>query len=109
MRIDPISSDRAIPSPDLDYLIGRAENVREAMLKRSDRQKDKIRTDLLTDPDRVAASETFRAVHANVEMFGLDQVFPILEPPLPPEERPGDSDGTRTESVGMMRREAFDG
>ena len=76
----------AVPQAFLDYLIGRAENVREAMLKRSDRQKEKIRADLLSNLDRVAASETFRAVHADVEMFGLDQVFPNLEPP--PEEPP---------------------
>ena len=50
---------------------------------------------MLANLDRVAASETFRAVQADMEMFGLGEVFPNLE--LRPPEEP--SRLTRTELV----------
>lgn len=65
-----------LPGEFLDYLIDRAEKVRASQRARSARQMEKVRQALLANPDRAAASETLRALQADVERFGVEQVFP---------------------------------
>jgi Fe2+ or Zn2+ uptake regulation protein len=72
-----------LPGEFLDYLIDRAEKVRASQRARSTRQMTKVREALLTNPDRAAASETLRALQADVERFGVKQVFPADDEPEP--------------------------
>jgi hypothetical protein len=72
-----------LPGEFLDYLIDRAEKVRASQRARSTRQMEKVREAFLANPDRAAASETLRALQADVERFGVEQVFPADDEPEP--------------------------
>ncbi len=78
-----VGGKMAVPVQFLDYLIERAEKVRALMRARSVRQMEKVREAFLANPDRAAASETFRAIQADVERFGIEQVFPADDAPEP--------------------------
>lgn len=71
-----VGGDMAAPVEFLDYIIERAEKMHASQQGRSARQKEKIREAFMSNLDRAAASETFRAVHADVERFGIERVFP---------------------------------
>jgi hypothetical protein len=76
-----VGGEMAAPIQFLDYLIERAEKVRALMRARSVRQIERVRESLLANPDRAAASETFRAMQADVERFGVERVFPADDAP----------------------------
>lgn len=65
-----------LPVQFLDYFIDRAERTHASQRGRSARQKEKIRRAFLANLDRAAASETIRAVEADVLRFGMERVFP---------------------------------
>jgi len=71
-----VGGGMALPVQFLDYVIERAEKMHASQRGRSARQKERIRQAFMANLDRAAASETFRAVHADVERFGLERVFP---------------------------------
>jgi len=71
-----VGGKMALPVQFLDYLIERAEKVRMLRRRQSTHQREKVRQDFLANVDRAAASETFRAIDADVRMFGLEKVFP---------------------------------
>jgi hypothetical protein len=61
-----------VPQSFGDYIIDKAERVSNIQKKMSERQKSKIEKAILNDLDRVSKSETFRAMRADVELFGND-------------------------------------
>jgi hypothetical protein len=69
----------------LKYLIERAEQMDTVRKQWSARQEEKIVQAMEANPDRTAASMTFRAIAADVERFGRARVFPPGE----------DSDGSQ--------------
>jgi hypothetical protein len=71
-----VGGTMGLPGQFLDYLIRRAEAIEAAQHKRSPRQREKAREAFLANPDRAAASETMRALRADVEMFGAERVWP---------------------------------
>ncbi len=69
------------PVAFFDYFIERARRLHQSQRLRSARQQEKISQGLLADPERTAASETFRATAADVEWFGVDQAFASEDDP----------------------------
>ena len=65
-----------VPVQFLDYFIERATKLHALHRGRSARQKEKVLKDFRANMDRLAASETIRAVDADVRRFGVDRVFP---------------------------------
>lgn len=61
-----------IPQSFGDYIIDKAKRVSDIQKKMSKRQKSKIEELILNDLDRVSKSEMFKAMHADVELFGND-------------------------------------
>jgi len=70
-----------LPVPFLDYFIERAANTHASQQERSPRQRDKITKALEASIDRAAVSETLRALNADVQMFGVEQVFSSEDEP----------------------------
>jgi hypothetical protein len=70
-----------MPVQFLDYFIERAERVRGSQRRRSARQREKVRQAFRSNLDRFATSETFRAVQADVDSFGVEQVFSSEDEP----------------------------
>jgi len=70
-----VGGDITIPSQFGDYLNERAGVHKDEYDKLSSKQKEVIAKTLYGNPDRAAMSETFRAMSADVEMFGRDKVF----------------------------------
>jgi hypothetical protein len=56
----------------MEYLIGKAKNAAAAQNKISQRQNEKIEAAFRKDIDKVANSETFRALSHDVRLFGHD-------------------------------------
>lgn len=71
-----IGGDITVPSQFSDYLAERARRAQEKYDALSDRQKDVVGKSFERDLDRVAASESFQMMAADVEMFGRERVFP---------------------------------
>lgn len=65
----------------LEYLIERAEKMHMVSKRCSARQEEKIAQAISANPERAAASATFRATAADVEQFGIARVFPLDEDP----------------------------
>jgi hypothetical protein len=65
-----------LPVQFLDYYIDRARRTSELQQRRSARQTEKIHREFEENLDRAVASDTFRALEADVDFFGEDQVFP---------------------------------
>jgi len=71
----------ATPVQVLEYFIDRAKNVGVLETRRSARQESKIRNALAANMERATASETFRAVDADVLRFGIERVFSSEDEP----------------------------
>lgn len=69
------------PAAFFDYFIERARRLHASQRLRSARQREKITQGLLADPERTAASETFRATAADIEWFGVDRAFASEDDP----------------------------
>ena len=74
--------DIELPSEIGDYLCARARFTAESSSKISERQQTKIRRSYEGDLDRAAQSETLRAMHHDVSMFGTD-AFEATQPTIP--------------------------
>jgi hypothetical protein len=61
-----------MPVQFMDYLIGKAKTAAAAQNKISQRQNAKIEAAFRKNIDRVANSETFRALSHDVRLFGRD-------------------------------------
>lgn len=61
-----------LPSPFGNYLMEKANRVSTAMSKLSERQRDKIDSAFRSNIDRIVGSDFFRAMQADVDMFGQD-------------------------------------
>lgn len=61
-----------VPQGFGDYIIDKAMKVGNIPKNISEKQKNKIEKAILNDLDRVSKSETFRAMHADVKLFGND-------------------------------------
>lgn len=61
-----------VPQSFGDYIIDKAKRVSEIQKKMSERQKSKVEELILNDLDRVSKSEMFKAMYADVELFGND-------------------------------------
>ena len=59
----------------LKYLIERAEYIHMVSKQRSAWQNEKIDAAIRANPERAAASETFRATAADVEQFGIERAL----------------------------------
>ena len=85
----------AMPVQVLEYFIDRAEKARRLDARRSARQLGKIGNALAANMERATASETFRAVEADVLRFGIERVFSSEDEPeagksnakMPPQRR----------------------
>ncbi len=69
-----------LPVPFIEYLMDRAARVLASERARSARQQDKINRALEANEARAAASESIRAMDADVRMFGVEQVSPEDNP-----------------------------
>jgi len=61
-----------VPQSFGDYIIDKAKKVSNIQKSMSEKQKSKIEKTILNNLNRVSGSETFRAVYADVELFGND-------------------------------------
>lgn len=59
-----------VPSALGDYLNAKAEKMRDALASISDRQAEKVEIAFKKNIDRFAASDAFKAMEADIEMFG---------------------------------------
>jgi hypothetical protein len=71
-----VGGDITVPSQFGDYLVERAKCLQEEYDALSEKQQEVIGKAFEKDMDRVAASESFQMMAADVEMFGRDKVFP---------------------------------
>lgn len=69
-----------LPAPFRTYLMGKAARVREAMQSVSPRQTAKIEQAFRDNADRIAGTDFFEAMQADVEMFG-SEAFSTQGPP----------------------------
>ena len=65
-------NDIELPSNVVDYICAHARLAAEKSSQISERQQTKIRQTYERDLERAAQSETFRAMHRDVLMFGID-------------------------------------
>jgi hypothetical protein len=65
-----------VPSTFGDYLSGQAEKTSIAQDKLSERQREVIQRAIEKDLDRVARSDSFAALDADVRLSGREEVFP---------------------------------
>jgi len=75
LREGQVGGRMTVPVQFLDFYIARARKARALLRGRSIRQKEKVQKAFQANLDRLAASETFRAVDADVGMFGIDRAF----------------------------------
>ncbi len=66
------SSEYSLPRSFLEYMMARARRMREIQETISDRQQETIKKSFLKNIDKLAESETFKATHADVKLFGSD-------------------------------------
>jgi hypothetical protein len=66
------SSQYSFPKDFLEYMTGRARRMKEIQETISDNQREKIKQSFDKDIDRLARSETFKAMHADVTLFGSE-------------------------------------
>jgi hypothetical protein len=72
-----LGADRyELPANIRTFFIGRAERLHARYQEISPRQRELITRAVEADPDRVAASEVFRAMQQDVSMFGRDAFEP---------------------------------
>ena len=64
-----------LPTSFGDYLHMRARTVSEMERSISSKQVERIAADYTKDLDKSAKSETFKALHYDVELFGREKVF----------------------------------
>ena len=64
-----------LPAVIGEYLASRARSTAKLQSAISQRQQQRIEEDMRSDPDRVASSDMFRALHRDVEMFGEEKAF----------------------------------
>jgi len=64
----------------MDYIADRVRLTMSNQRMRSPRQRALIRDAYERDPERLARSGTFRAVLADIQMFGACRVFPDAPP-----------------------------
>ena len=83
-----VGGSMGLSVPVLKYLIDRAEQMELSVKHWSSRQEHKIVQAMMANPERTAASTTFRAIAADVERFGRARVFP------PDDEASGGSHAT---------------
>ena len=81
-----------VPGQFGDYLAGRIKNYGLKELGLSVPQQQRIDASIKTNPDRAVASDAFRALHHDVQMFGSELVFghakgPIQQDPSNMEDR----------------------
>ena len=73
LRDGYVGGNMVVPLNFLDYFIDRARKMYALDRSRSARQLDKIGRSIQADAVRAAASETFRAVDADVLRFGIER------------------------------------
>ena len=78
-----IAGKSIVPAPFGEYLFQKAEKSKVAQEKISDRQHEVIRRALERNLDRVANSDSFAALEADVRMSGENAVFPKQRPEDP--------------------------
>jgi hypothetical protein len=61
-----------VPQSFGDYIFDKAKRFGDILKNISENQKSKIEKAILNDLDRLSTSETFRAMHADVRLFGND-------------------------------------
>ena len=71
--------DIVLPIDIGEFIFGRARLTAEQYSQMSDRQRDKIGSSYEKDPDQVPQSDTFRAMHQDVLMFGKT-AFEVTQP-----------------------------
>ena len=78
-----------LPADIKDYLFGCARRMANSYSKISERQRGKIHKSFEKDLDRAVHSETFRAMHADVSLFG-SRAFEVTQPGTREENREQD-------------------
>ena len=86
--------DIELPSEILDYMFEQAASSGTAYTRISGRQKDKIRKSYETNPDRAARSESFRAMHHDVLLFG-EKAFEFTQPSMEDNRRESDDENAK--------------
>ncbi len=71
--------DIELPSDVGEFIVGRAELAADRYSQISDRQQARIRKSYEQNPDHAAKSETLRAMHQDVSMFGM-RSFDVTQP-----------------------------
>ena len=70
-----IGRDITMPTPFLDYLIGRAEQLQTEYSQISAKQRDKISKTIDDNQEQFIESELYEATIADIEMFGKKKTF----------------------------------
>jgi hypothetical protein len=66
------SSQYSFPKNVFEYMMGRARKAKEIQETISDNQKEKIKQSFTKNMDKLTESETFKAMHADVTLFGSE-------------------------------------